>query len=372
MGIFAQVKRNKELLWSIGLSLVLVLILLIAFWLIYFLFKSLGGVLAIFIWAGFLGFLLYPLVNLFSRILPRIISALIVLCLFIFIIGLLLYLVVPTIVRELAVLRDNLPSIVSQIQQLMTDLDRFLTSLGLGVSLSVAIQQVTANLQSWIGAILGQVVAISVSFANFLVKACFVFLVTLFLLRDWPKLKSLLFAFLNRWGKWESEELLNSLSRVIARYLTTLLLTASIVGVLTGTGLFLLGVSYSWILGIIAFFGEFVPYLGPLFSLFCGIILSLGKPISFLIYVALVYLGIQALQNYAISPLIMSARMGFHPLLVIFAVLAGGALFGFWGVILAIPILSIIKTVVAFINQAKKNPAPQGEMKIDEQQQSSP
>ncbi|MCR4427919.1 MAG: AI-2E family transporter [Caldiserica bacterium] len=371
MGIFARVKRNKELLWSIGLGLVLVVLLLVAFWLVYFLFKNLAGVLAIFIWAGFLGFLLYPLVNLLSRALPRTLSSLIVLCLFVFIIGLLLYLVVPAIVSELAVLRDNLPSIVSQLQQVMTDLDRFLKSLGLGVSLSVAIQQVTANLQSWIGAILGQVVAISVSFANFLVRACFVFLVTLFLLRDWPRLKALLFDFLNRWGKWESEELLNSLSRVIARYLTTLLLTASIVAVLTGTGLFLLGVSYSWILGIIAFFGEFVPYLGPLFSTICGIILSLGKPLSFLFYVLLIYLGVQALQNYAISPLIMSARMGFHPLLVIFAVLSGGALFGFWGIILSIPILSIIKTVVAFIGQSKKNSPPQGEPRKDEQRQPS-
>lgn len=371
MSLLTRIQKNRELLWSIGLSLTLVVLLLLGFWVIYYVFKSLLGVLAVFLWAGFLGFLLYPLVNILSRIIPRLISSLILLLVFIFLIGLLVYLVVPAIVNELSVLKENLPSIVTQLQQLMSDLDRFLTSLGLGVSLSLAIQQFSSNLQSWIGSILGQVVAISVSFANFLVRACFVFLAALFLLRDWPKLKSQLFIFLNRWGKWESEELLNSLSKVIARYLSTLLLTASIVGLLTGLGMLLLGIPYSWILAIVAFFGEFVPYFGPIFSLLCGLILSLGKPLVFLFYVLLVYLGVQALQNYVISPLIMSTRMGFHPLLVIFAVLTGGALFGFWGVILAIPLLSVIKTVVAFITQARQKPPPQGDVKKDEQQPAS-
>jgi predicted PurR-regulated permease PerM len=372
MSLLTRIQKNKEFLWSIGLGLILVVLLLLGFWVIYFILKSLTSVWAIFFWGGFLGFLLYPLVNLLSRILPRLIASLIVLLLFIFLIGLFVYILVPTIVNEFLILKENLPSIIAQLQKLMSDLDLFLKSLGLGVSLSAFTQQLSSNLQSWIGNILGQVLAISVGFANFLVRACFVFLVSLFLLRDWPKLKSRLFVFLNRWGKWGSEELLNSLTQVISRYLTTLLLTASIVGILTGLGMFLLGVPYSWILGVVAFFGEFVPYLGPIFSISCGLLLSLGKPLIFLFYVLLVYLGVQALQNYAVSPLIMSTRMGFHPLLIIFAVLAGGALFGFWGVILAIPILSVIKAIINFITEARQKPPMQGDVEKNEQQPASP
>jgi len=372
MSLQSRIQKNKELLWSIGLGLILVVLLLLGFWLIYYVFRSLLGIFAIFLWAGFLGFLLYPLVNLLSKIIPRLMASILALLVFIFLIGFLIYLIVPAIVNELAVLRENLPSIVTQLQRLMGDLDRFLSSLGLGVSLSQAIQQLSLNLQGWIGGILGQVVSLSVSLANFIVRACFVFLVVFFLLRDWPKLKSKLFVLLNRWGKWESEELFNSLTRVIYRYLGALLFTATIVGVLIGLGMFLLGIPYSWILAIVAFFGEFVPYLGPFFSLVCGVILSLGKPPLFIVYVVLVYLGVQALQNYAVSPLVMSVRMGFHPLLVIFAILTGGALFGFWGVILAIPLLSIIRTVVNFIHQARQKPLPQGEKVKNGQQPPSP
>lgn len=371
MSLLTRIQKNKELLWSIGLGLILVVLLLLGFWIVYYVLKSLKSVLAIFFWGGFLSFLLYPSVNLLSKILPRLISALIVVLAFIFVISLFLYILVPTIINEFSVLKENLPSIIAQLQKLVNDLDLFLKSLGLGVSLSAFMQQLSSNLQSWVGSILGQVLTLSVGFANFLVRTCFVFLVSLFLLRDWPKLKSRLFVFLNRWGKWGSEELLNSLARVISRYLTTLLLTASIVGILTGLGMFLLEVPYSWILGVVAFFGEFVPYLGPIFSLFCGLLLSLGKPLVFLFYVLLVYLGVQALQNYAISPLIMSTRMGFHPLLIILTVLAGGALFGFWGVILAVPVLSIIKTIVNFIIQARQKTSVQGDVKKNEQQPAS-
>ncbi len=343
MSLISRFKENSNLLWKVGLSVSLVLAILLALYLLFYLLGNLASIISILFFGAVLSFLLHPFVNLLARFIPRTLAVLVSLITFLAIFVVIFYFLTPTIVQQLLILRDNIPILIDYLQQLMGDLDRFLNSLGIGLSLSLVSQQLTAYLQGAIANIVSQALAFGVSLIALIVQIFLVLLVAFFFSRDWPRIKERALVFLGRRWKRLNKELLNALSTTISRYVLALILSASVVGVLIATGTTILGVSYSWILGIIAFFGEFVPYLGPIFSAGAAVILSLGRPPLFLLYLVLFYIVVQALQNYLISPAIMSKRMGFHPLLVILAVLAGGVLFGFWGAILAVPIVSIIR-----------------------------
>lgn len=356
MSLISRLKENSTFLWKVGLSVSLVLAILLALWLLLYLLENLASIIGILFLGAVLSFILHPFVNLLARFIPRTLAVLLSLIAFFALFGVILYFLTPTIVQQLLTLRDNIPLLVDYLQQVMGDLDRFLNSLGIGLSLSLVSQQLTTYLQGAIGNIVSQALAFGVSLVGFIVRIFLVLLVAFFLSRDWPRIKLGLLKFFSRRWKKLNKELLDALSSTISRYLLSLILSASVVGVLIATGTMILGVSYSWILGIIAFFGEFVPYLGPIFSAATAVILSLGRPPLFLLYLILFYLVVQALQNYLISPAIMSKRMGFHPLLVIIAVLAGGVLFGFWGAILAVPLVSIVRRAWEFFSLKETAP----------------
>jgi len=354
MNLRQAIKRNESILWTVGLSLLLAILILLACGIIYFLLKSITWILVILFWSILLSFFLNPVGNFLAKFLPKIVSSILTILICLAFLALIVYLIVPPLVHELTVLSDNLPSILTQLQDLLAHFDRFLASLGLNVSLVQTLQELSSNIQSWIGGILSGLYSFGVSLVNFIVGAFLVFLITVFLLRDWSKLRPYIVNLVPAWRKGKGEELLSALATTISRYLGALFLSAGIVGILIGIGAYFFKIPYYWILGLVAFIAEFVPYIGPFFSLIFGLLLTLGKPWVFLLYIAAYYLAVQALQNYVISPLIMSRRMGFHPLIVILAILVGGALFGFWGIILAVPVLSIVRTLYQFIRKGNQ------------------
>ena len=97
------------------------------------------------------------------------------------------------------------------------------------------------------------------------------------------------------------------------------------------------------VLGLIAGVFEAVPYLGPIFSAVPAVLFALGEGGMTPVWVLLAYLAVQALENNVISPLIMARSMKLHPLAVIFSMLLCVAVFGVLGVLVAAPMVAIVK-----------------------------
>jgi predicted PurR-regulated permease PerM len=123
------------------------------------------------------------------------------------------------------------------------------------------------------------------------------------------------------------------------------LLLGLIVGVATWIGLMLLGVPFALVFGVIAGIGELLPNLGPLLSSIPPILVALAVDPKLALWVALLFLVVQQLENNLIVPLVMARTLDLHPLSVIFMVLAMGTIFGVVGAIIAVPITVIIKTL---------------------------
>jgi predicted PurR-regulated permease PerM len=142
-------------------------------------------------------------------------------------------------------------------------------------------------------------------------------------------------------------------SEVLGGFLRGQLLVMLILGVLYGLGLWAVGLDLGILIGIIAGLLTFVPYLGPATVVVLG---GIAATVQFgdwqhLVGVAVVFAIGQVIESYWLTPKLVGDRIGLHPVAVIFAVLAGGTLFGFLGMLLALPVAAIANVLLRYAHQ---------------------
>ncbi|NOR52310.1 MAG: AI-2E family transporter, partial [Gammaproteobacteria bacterium] len=118
-------------------------------------------------------------------------------------------------------------------------------------------------------------------------------------------------------------------------------------------GLWFIGLDFSLLIGLIAGVVSFVPYLGLIVGM---VIAGVAAVMQFheltpLIYIAIIFGGAQLIEGLLLTPLLLGDKIGLHPVVVIFAVLAGGELFGFFGVLLALPVAAVVMVLLRHSHQ---------------------
>ncbi|MEG1496403.1 MAG: AI-2E family transporter [Clostridiales bacterium] len=129
------------------------------------------------------------------------------------------------------------------------------------------------------------------------------------------------------------------------------LLVSLIVGTLTGLGLWLLGVDYPLVLGVLAGLFDIIPYFGPILSGIPILIIALLQPDVNLVLVLILLILVQQLENIVVSPRIIGDRVGLHPVVIILLVFLGGSLGGILGMVLVIPLAAVGKVLLMFCYQ---------------------
>jgi putative permease len=143
----------------------------------------------------------------------------------------------------------------------------------------------------------------------------------------------------------------------LGRFVRGWLFDASFVGIMCGLGFYTIGVPYALPLGVIAGFGHLVPYLGPVIGGIPAIIISIIQygDTSHVPFIVLLMAIIYTLDNGFVQPYIFSKNVDMHPIIIILLIIAGSQLFGLIGMLLAIPVSSVIRTAVKEIYFAFKN-----------------
>lgn len=166
-----------------------------------------------------------------------------------------------------------------------------------------------------------------------------------YILRDWDKLRD---GFISIWPvrKRESVRYFGAeidlvLQAFVRGELTVCLIEGALVGIVTA----LLGIKFALLIGVLAAIAELFPYFGPFLSGIPAVGMALLQSPRLALYTLVAFLIIQQIEANLISPRIIGDRVGLNPLLVIFALLAGGVLFGLWGMLLAVPMAAVIKVV---------------------------
>lgn len=147
-------------------------------------------------------------------------------------------------------------------------------------------------------------------------------------------------------AKDKGKELLNKITDVLKNWLKGQIFGFFFIAVLTGIGLWIMGMPLVFTLALLAGLLNFIPNFGPIIALIPAILIGFTLGTTTVIIVICFYTFIQIIQSAVMQPLIQQKMISMPPALIIFGQIALGLLAGFWGVLLATPVIAIIMTVV--------------------------
>lgn len=201
--------------------------------------------------------------------------------------------------------------------------------------------------------VLGTVSAGGQAVLGWLMNLLLIPVVTFYLLRDWDALVEGVRTLLPRSVEPTTSRLMREIDEVLAAFLRGQLMVMLALGLIYAAGLWLVGLDLAFIIGMGAGLLSIVPYLGTMVGVVAAVIAAVFQYQDLLHPVlALVVFGVgQSLEGMVLTPKLVGDKVGLHPVAVIFAVLAGGQLFGFLGVLLALPVASALNVLVRYAHQ---------------------
>jgi len=175
-------------------------------------------------------------------------------------------------------------------------------------------------------------------------------IVAFYLLVDLPRLGQVMTSLLPGRSRDEILHVGHRLSRAIGGFFRGQLLVALIVGVLVSIGLAVVGLDFWLLVGMVAGIFNIVPLIGPWVGGIPAVAIALTtQDVRTAIVAALIMVGVQQLDNHFISPLVMQRAVSLHPAAVLLALLAGGSLGGFFGLLMAVPVAAVLKILAGHL-----------------------
>ncbi len=316
----------------------------------------LAPILTPFVAAALLAYIGDPLADRLQRLrFPRTIAVVSVFVLTFLALGLLVLLVFPLIQTQVSALLAALPEIVVQAEQVW--LPRLTAFLGVDpgedIGLGAFLARYSDLAGSWGATVLMSLSRSGGALAAAVISLFLVPILTFYLLRDWDSILHKLSAIVPK----KQREIIISLARetdeVLGAFLRGQLLVMISLSIIYSTGLYLAGLRFAVAIGVVAGLVSFVPYLGFVFGIgLAGLTVALEPdPWLRLIGVVATFSIAQFIEGSFLTPKLVGDRIGLHPVLVIFSIAAGGQLFGFFGILLALPAAAVLSVLVRFAYQ---------------------
>ncbi len=139
----------------------------------------------------------------------------------------------------------------------------------------------------------------------------------------------------------------DTVSQVLGAYIRGQLVMAAIIGLSSGIGSWILGVHYPVVIGILAFFFELIPMVGPILASIPAVAISLTQPFPLVLYVIVFFVVMQVIENNVLAPRITGGAVGLHPVIALLAVVIGADLGGVAGALFAVPFAGIASVLIA-------------------------
>jgi predicted PurR-regulated permease PerM len=344
-----------------GVQLVLLLVALLAAWAIA---RAAGPVLLIFLIAGVIALILNPLVKLLERRgLPHGVAV------FAVYIGLLAALVgvagllANPVSNQVQNFQQDVPKLVDDATQSLDDLQRWLDDKGIDIHVKNQGETALQTLERKVLRGSGDVVSFSRDVLQRLVEASFalilILVISIYMLVYAAEIGNVVRSVMPRGAGTPDDDFPRRVQRAVFHYVRGQLLFSLIMGATAALALWIFGVlgifpdgqRYALFFG--AFFGlmELIPYIGPVLGAIPPILVALfDNPIS-AIWVALLFLAIQQLEGHVVAPQVFGHSLRVNPLLIIFALLFGGELYGVVGAFVALPVAAILRETVVYLRR---------------------
>ena len=318
----------------------------------------LAPVLTPFIVGAVLAYALHPAVErLAGRRVPRLVAVVLVEIVFIVVLLAVLLLIVPMLAKDLPLLRAQLPTLADRLNDTVTP---WLAQWGINVSLDIAgikafvLKYLDANAEDWFGAALSSAKIGGSILLALIGNAILVPVVLFYLLLDWPNLVERVGSFVPPRLRDQVDGFLQECDEMLGQYLRGQLLVMITMAAFYSIGLALFGFDLALPVGVFTGLAMFIPYVGFGLGLILAVIAALMQFAGWygIVAVAVVFGIGQVVESMYLTPRLVGERIGMNPLMVIFALLAFGHLFGFAGVLVALPLSALLVVAARRVNAA--------------------
>ena len=250
----------------------------------------------------------------------------------------------PTIADQAVEFWETVPELLENAQNHAGQLRE---ALGLGSSFGLGSLNVVDSARNFLsGGALTTVANVGAGVASVISYVVVIVIATIYAVAQPKPLVNGFVALFPAGRRQEVRRILRDLYETVQRWFVGQLASMLLIGVLSTVALYLIGVPFALLLGIFSGLISFIPFVGPLISVIPPLLLALiGTPIDAL-WVVLAYAAIQTIESYLIQPLVMSRAVSLHPAVVMFALLIMGTLFGFVGVLIAVPLVAAIAVLL--------------------------
>lgn len=338
--------RQARLLRALMVPLVVLAwlaVLLIVAWLLSHVTRA----LLILVLGALIAFALSPLVNLLSRWIPRLAAIAVAYVLALVVVLGVLSLVVLSAATEITNLARNLPWYVQQAQAMHPQVVGFLGPWGVGeAQVREAEIRLVEHFQGLAADAAANAIDLVTHVLNAVVDAILVLMLSVYLVANGPALVRWLREQAPRGQRRRANLLIRIVNQVVGGYVRGSVILCSMVGSMVGLGMAVLGVRYALLLGLVAFFFEFIPVLGVLVSgSLCVLVALLDGWVKALLVLGY-FVVVHVIEGDFVAPRVMGQAVGVHPAVAILALIAGSELFGLWGALLGAPLAGLLQAIV--------------------------
>lgn len=330
--------KEQATYWGIATA-----VLLIILW-------YLGDVILPFVLAGAVSYCLDPIADRLERMgLSRIMSVVLITLVAVLIFVLLVLLVIPTLVSQAGQLVNVAPELFTRLQVWLTA--QFPSVMEPGSPVREQIVAIGEAIQSRGGELLNSVLSSALGVINLLVLAIIVPVVTFYLLLDWDRMIARIDELLPRDHAPTLRILASQIDATLASFIRGQGLVCLILGTYYAVSLMLIGLNFGLVIGAVAGLVTFIPYVGALI----GGVLAVGLALFqfwgdwwWIVAVAAIFQAGQFVEGNILTPKLVGSSIGLHPVWLLFSLSLFGALFGFVGLLVAVPVAAIIGVLTRF------------------------
>jgi predicted PurR-regulated permease PerM len=331
----------------------------------YLLLKAAGPVALIFIVAGLVALLLNPFVAMLQR--ARVPRGLAVLCVFlaliVFLAGLVAVLAEP-IGDQAAKFSDAVPGIVDEANAELTDLQRWLDDNGIDVEVARQGETALETLGTRVTEGSGELVSFTREALTTVIEGSIALILTIvvsvYMLLYGARIGAVVRSVVPRGDGTPEDDYPTRVQRAVFGYVRGQLMFSIIMGTSAGVALWILGSlgvfpegkTYALVFGAFYGFAELIPYVGPAIGAAPPVLIALFSDNALdALWLTIMFIALQQIEGHIVAPTVFSQALRINPLLVIFALLMGGRLYGFAGAFLALPLAAVVRETVTYLRE---------------------
>ncbi|WP_074600926.1 AI-2E family transporter [Sediminibacillus halophilus] len=307
-------------------------------------------ILTPFIISALIAYLLHPVIEKLHQCnFPRWFAIIGIYIVFFGLSGYLLYKAFPVLLHQLRDLNANLPTFMEQYRNAIYGL--YERTAYLPESVHDRMDLLFYRVEEFVGHLLTSVVEQAAKLMDIVILAAVIPVLVFYMLKDFDLIRKVVRGLTPEKYRDDGRKLCLEIDKSLGNYIRGQLLVCLFVSLTTYGFLWLIGMRYPLLLAVIMGVTNIIPYFGPILGAIPAVVIALTISYKMVIYVVIAVFIVQIIEGNLLSPFIVGKSINIHPILIIFALLAGGEVGGIIGMILAVPLLTILKVILFHIHR---------------------